>query len=130
MTTPRNLLAIGLPIKEHIDPAIKQKFNIPDNMLEVEFQKAKSNNLAPTGWQVDALNLPLEEVLKQLKEKLQEKKYDIVCIGNGVRGKADLTLVFEGMVNTVLATVPGVKLGFPVWPWEVVDAAVRVLGEI
>lgn len=47
-----------------------------------------------------------------VREALADQTFDVVEIGSGLRTSHDYTLVFERVVNTVVACQPGVRLCF------------------
>lgn len=67
-----------------------------------------------------------DSIVSPIVDKLQKMKWDVVVIGFGVRGKPELTLYFERLVNAIREYAPQAKLGFNSSPGETLDAAKRL----
>ncbi|KAK5093429.1 hypothetical protein LTR70_004790 [Exophiala xenobiotica] len=116
---PRNILGMGLKIaSQNIDPA--------GTMISNEISKATAANYHLDVFEVD-LSLPHDEIISGLTQHLKSKAYAAISIGFGVRGNKDLTPLFEILVNTCIEYQPKAKLGFALWPTQMVEACERVL---
>lgn len=98
------------------------------DVFHIEAEKAASQGFELATYEADVKALSEDEILKRLSEKLKEREYAAVTIGFGVRGKKELTGLFEKMVNLCIVEGKGAKLGFAITPNDIVDAAGRVLG--
>lgn len=66
----------------------------------------------------------IDEALQVAIETLKSKKWDIVCIGGGVRVHS-ATDIFEKFCNAVIENAPGAKLCFNDFPNTTVAAVKR-----
>lgn len=117
----RNALGIGFPLLHEFDPK--------GNVLDKQRERAAAENISLSFLLVEAVKEPPETILAKLRGKLEERKYEVVSFGFGVRGNRDITPLFEKMVNMTLEMQPGVKLAFAVLPSDVFDACMRVLDQ-
>ncbi|WP_256837973.1 hypothetical protein [Ornithinimicrobium faecis] len=60
-----------------------------------------------------------------VRETLASQSIDVIEIGSGLRTSHDYTLIFELVVNTVMACQPGVRLCFNDSPETTLDAVRR-----
>lgn len=58
---------------------------------------------------------------------MQEKKWDAVLIGFGVRGTPSETAIFEALVNTTREYAPQAKFAFNSGPEGTLDALKRIV---
>ncbi|ORY30188.1 hypothetical protein BCR39DRAFT_558711 [Naematelia encephala] len=66
-----------------------------------------------------------EESMDRLEQVLQEKKWDGVCIGMGIRATKMFTPLFEALVNTIHEKSPGSRLLFNSGPSHTFEAVER-----
>ena len=110
---------------------IKAPVVTPNNgVLEGEAARGREKGLEISWLLIDLLKEPADTCLSQFREKLAEREYAVISIGNGVRGNKDLTAAFEKLVNTAFEMQPKAKLGFAATPDDVVSACERVLGRM
>lgn len=69
----------------------------------------------------------LDATLEQWKQKLQEKKWEAVMFGWGLRGMPKETITFEAMMNAVREYAPQAKFAFNTSPDTTLDALKRVV---
>lgn len=67
------------------------------------------------------------ESRRRLERSLAEKKYDVVCVGFGLRGNRDFTPLFEQIVNEAVRAQPQARFAFQGWPNEIVASIRRVV---
>ena len=82
------------------------------------------------GYDVHMWSLAPEEVgadkLKEFEEVLSSRKWDGFVVGNGIRGIADYTTFFEGLVNASRRLAPETPMGFNTMPSDTLDAIKRI----
>ncbi|MEN1679162.1 MAG: hypothetical protein AAGJ46_06185 [Planctomycetota bacterium] len=82
--------------------------------------------LADAGFQAEwALTDRGETAEAQVVEALERVRPGIVLIGAGVRTDPDYFLLFEKLINTVMAISPGSKICFNTLPFDSVKAVKR-----
>jgi hypothetical protein len=79
------------------------------------------------GYDFRALYIGPEDGVAPLVHELKSRHWDGVAIGFGVRGKQELTVWFESLVNTVVELSPQTKLLFNSSPSSTLDSARRNL---
>lgn len=86
--------------------------------------------LASAGYPIEGFFIEttdLDVILKEFIEKLQEKKWDVVHFGWGLRGMVNETVIFETLVNAVREYAPQAKFAFNTGPDTTLDALKRVV---
>ena len=68
-----------------------------------------------------------EEAEKAVRERLPEGPFGLVMIGGGVRMIPEHTLLFERLINVLVATTPGIRFCFNTSPETTIDAIRRLL---
>ncbi|MEV4066611.1 hypothetical protein [Nonomuraea dietziae] len=66
-----------------------------------------------------------DEAEQSVREQLPEGPFDVVMIGGGVRMAPEHTLLFERLINVLVATTPGVQFCFNTSPETTIDAIRR-----
>ncbi|MEU4332238.1 hypothetical protein [Nonomuraea dietziae] len=66
-----------------------------------------------------------DEAEQSVRERLPEGPFDVVMIGGGVRMAPEHTLLFERLINVLVATTPGVRFCFNTSPETTIDAIRR-----
>lgn len=66
-----------------------------------------------------------DEAEQSVRERLPEGPFDVVMIGAGVRMAPEHTLLFERLINALVATTPGVRFCFNTSPETTIDAIRR-----
>lgn len=87
--------------------------------------------LRSAGLDVTVCLLPddLDAAVTAVRAMCADRMYDVIEIGSGIRTSHEYTLLFERVVNTVVAMQPGVPLCFNDSPETTLDAVRRGLGE-
>ncbi|MEV4187063.1 hypothetical protein AB0J28_37115 [Streptosporangium canum] len=62
---------------------------------------------------------------KTIRERLSEGPFSVVMIGGGVRMAPEHTLLFERLINVLVATTPGIRFCFNTSPETTIDAIRR-----
>ncbi|ACZ90292.1 hypothetical protein [Streptosporangium roseum] len=66
-----------------------------------------------------------DEAERIVRERLSEGPFGVVMIGGGVRMAPEHTLLFERLVNVLVATAPGIRFCFNTSPETTIDAIRR-----
>jgi len=109
MTTKKSVLLIGL------DPAVVDYSSFPDlnaTKLSAALQadEDRLNNLGyDTKWCLIDLGETAEAVVLQ---RLQQKEFDCICIGAGIRATPRYFLLFEKVINLVHQHASRAKICF------------------
>ncbi|KAJ3002621.1 hypothetical protein HKX48_002221 [Thoreauomyces humboldtii] len=115
---------VGLPYNHPMVPAdLQEKVRVAITSV-LERTKRDAPDLHLT-----LLDAVPEEDFKVFEDRLRAIGHvDALAIGFGVRGKAELTPFFEGLINsgaTVLASSPGSKIVFNTFPDNTLEAIRR-----
>lgn len=125
----KKILVVGL--KCGAGPTILANAWSAERVLEVvnsQIALGKMNGFDMINFPVD-ITRPRALILEELRDVLATGSWDGVSIGYGIRGKEELTLLFEGMVNIILEKVePSPKLVFSLRPSNIWDAIKRQYG--
>lgn len=118
--------SVGLHFKDaNVPEDVKEKLRISLDKLNTDMPAAGYDYqgffCGPEGFEPTS-----ESTVSPIANVLQKKKWDVVVIGFGVRGKPELTLYFERLVNAVREYAPQAKLGFNTLPENTLDAAKRL----
>ncbi|WP_433362405.1 hypothetical protein [Streptosporangium sp. CA-115845] len=62
---------------------------------------------------------------RTIRERLSEGTFELAMIGGGVRMAPEHTLLFERLINVLVATAPGIRFCFNTSPETTVDALRR-----
>ncbi|MBF8184163.1 hypothetical protein ITP53_00050 [Nonomuraea sp. K274] len=62
---------------------------------------------------------------KTVRERLSEGPFVVAMIGGGVRTASEHTLLFERLINVLVATTPGIRFCFNTTPETTIDAIRR-----
>ncbi|MER5622621.1 hypothetical protein ABT061_16405 [Streptosporangium sp. NPDC002544] len=62
---------------------------------------------------------------RTIRERLSEGTFDLAMIGGGVRMAPEHTLLFERLINVLVATAPGIRFCFNTSPETTIDAIGR-----
>ncbi|MER6177481.1 hypothetical protein [Streptosporangium sp. NPDC001681] len=62
---------------------------------------------------------------RTIRERLSEGTFDLAMIGGGVRMAPEHTLLFERLINVLVATAPGIRFCFNTSPETTIDALGR-----
>ncbi|KAF7975242.1 hypothetical protein HWV62_10214 [Athelia sp. TMB] len=119
---PASVVNVGLPW-DHPEEA-KQ---IPDPTVIRDSLAAVASSIRDAGYTYDFFPIGPDDVPPRdaLVAQLQEKKYDGVIIGFGVRRAPELTVFFEEAVNAIKDALPTAKLLFNSSPLSTLDAVKR-----
>ena len=108
-----------------------------DPSLPPGFDAAKINagiavavtKIEERGWQGDtSMITPDAAGIVMLEKALQDKAYDCVVIGGGLRLPPKSLLLFEMVVNAIHRAAPSAKIAFNTHPEDTADAGARQLG--
>ncbi|EIM80583.1 uncharacterized protein STEHIDRAFT_172341 [Stereum hirsutum FP-91666 SS1] len=121
-----SILLFGLSYKDPMIPEhLREQLRTSLDKLDTDMPKTGYNYeslfCGPEGFE----SAP-DSIVSPIVDKLQKMKWDVVVIGFGVRGKPELTLYFEKLVNAIREYAPQAKLGFNSSPGETLDAAKRL----
>jgi len=124
MSAPlKNVLAIGVRGLASWTP------KEAETLFKAEVEKARKAGFALELHQMQ-LEQPQQQILDELARRLQQRTWDGVALGFGIRGDRDATPLFEKAVNMAVAGVrPTPRLAFPVLPDKIVEAFERVFPE-
>lgn len=127
MTERKSVLIVGL------DPALID-FSQPgyapgmDAAKVMAGLKSSEEELTHLGYNVQTCLTDFGETAEMvLQAKLQQKQFDCVLIGAGVRGNPSNFLLFEKIINVVHAHAPRAKLCFNTLPSDTAAAVKRWL---
>jgi len=127
MTERQSVLIVGL------DPALID-FSKPgyapgmDAAKVLAGLKSSEEELTHLGYTVETCLTDFGETAETvLQAKLQQKRFDCVLIGAGVRANPSNFLLFEKMINVVHAHAPQAKLCFNTLPSDTAAAVKRWL---
>lgn len=87
-------------------------------------------SLASAGYPIEGFFIEttdLDTTLEEWKRKLQEKKWETVMFGWGVRGTPKETVTFEALINAAREYAPQAKFAFNMSPDTTLDALKRVV---
>lgn len=98
-----------------------------------DFFRSQIDKAAAAGFdlQVQQVDVTLthDVILNDVRGVLKKEQWDGVAIGFGIRGREDLTPLFEKLVNAVVGEVqPTPKFCFPLTPHTVWESFSRVYG--
>ncbi|MEV4758881.1 hypothetical protein AB0J86_27815 [Micromonospora sp. NPDC049559] len=66
-----------------------------------------------------------EAAAEAVRERVSSEPFELVMIGGGVRMAPEHTLLFERLVNVLVATSPGIRFCFNTSPETTIDAIRR-----
>ncbi|GLW11444.1 hypothetical protein Misp01_65720 [Microtetraspora sp. NBRC 13810] len=66
-----------------------------------------------------------DEAERTVREQLAQGPFGVVMIGGGVRMSPEHTLLFERLINVLVATTPGIRFCFNTSPETTIDAIRR-----
>ena len=90
--------------------------------------KASEDSLTECGYDVQMCLTDFSETAETIvRERLEQKRFDCVLIGAGVRTIAGNFLLFEKLINVVHAHAPQAKLCFNTKPTDTAQAVQRWL---
>lgn len=89
--------------------------------------RAAQDQLRDAGFDVDTCLLidNADSAETSVRKAVADQTFDVVEIGSGIRTSHDYTLIFERVVNTIVACQPGVPLCFNDSPETTLDAVRR-----
>lgn len=123
VTLRRSILVVGKQFVAGNGP--KPNFPWTDKDVEDEMQRADKMGLDIVMHLVDTDSTTYMNEFRQVLQRV--KQPDTVVIGFGIRGDAELTPIFEQLVNAVVREVqPVPKLAFALRPDRIVEAIERV----
>jgi hypothetical protein len=98
--------------------------------LEAEVKAADAVNIDMVVELVDR-EVPAADSISAARKTLRGRKWDIVCIGGGLRLVLPLTPMLEQLVNATMEECAnqGTKLSFATSPTALVEGAQRVLAQ-
>jgi len=129
MTNKKSVLVIG------IQPALMD-FSHPDYAAYPGMDatkvlaglKASENSLTERGYDVQMCLTDFGETAESVvRVQLEQKRFDCIVIGAGIRTIAGSFLLFEKLINVVHAHAPQAKLCFNTLPTDTVEAVQRWL---
>jgi len=127
MTDKKSVLVIG------VQPALMD-FSDPDyaaypgmNAAKVlAGLKASEDSLTDRGYDVQMCLTDFGETAEAVvRDQLEQKRFDCIVIGAGIRTIAGNFLLFEKLINVVHAHAPQAKLCFNTGPTDTVEAVQR-----
>jgi len=127
MTDKKSVLVIG------VQPALMD-FSDPDyaaypgmNAAKVlAGLKASEGSLTDRGYDVQMCLTDFGETAEAVvRDQLEQKRFDCIVIGAGIRTIAGNFLLFEKLINVVHAHAPQAKLCFNTGPTDTVEAVQR-----
>ncbi len=127
MTDKKSVLVIG------VQPALMD-FSDPDyaaypgmNAAKVlAGLKASESSLTDRGYDVQMCLTDFGETAEAVvRDQLEQKRFDCIVIGAGIRTIAGNFLLFEKLINVVHAHAPQAKLCFNTGPTDTVEAVQR-----
>jgi len=127
MTDKKSVLVIG------VQPALMD-FSDPDyaaypgmNAAKVlAGLKASEDSLTDRGYDVQMCLTDFGETAEAVvRDQLEQKRFDCIVIGAGIRTIAGNFLLFEKLINVVHANAPQAKLCFNTGPTDTVEAVQR-----
>lgn len=119
----KNVLAIGVRGLSSWTP------KEAETLIKAEIDKATKAGFALELHQMQ-LEQPEKQILDELAQRLQQRNWDAVAFGFGIRGDGEQTPLFEKAVNMAVENVrPTPRLAFPVLPDRIVEAFERVCRE-
>jgi len=127
MTGEKSVLVVGL------DPALIDfsKPGYPPGMSMAKVLagiKSSEDELTGLGYSVKTCLTDFGETAEAVvQNQLEQKRFDCVLIGAGVRTNPSNFMLFEKMVNVVHAHAPQAKLCFNQLPSDIADAVKRWL---
>jgi hypothetical protein len=125
MNDDRTVLAIGL------DPTLidfSQPGYQPGMSAEKVFAglKASENEMAALGYKMEMCLTDFGETAESVVQKcLEQKQYDCIMIGAGVRANPNNLLLFEKLINVVHSHAPNSKICFNTLPSDTAEAIQR-----
>jgi hypothetical protein len=125
MNDGKTVLAIGL------DPALidfSQPGYAPGMNAEKVFTglKASEQEIAALGYSMEMCLTDFGETAETVvKKRLDEKQYDCIMIGAGVRANPNNLLLFEKLINVVHSHAPQARLCFNTMPGDTAAAIQR-----
>ena len=129
MTNKKSVLVIG------IQPALMD-FSHPDYAAYPGMDatkvlaglKASENSLTERGYDVQMCLTDFGETAESVvRVQLEQKRFDCIVIGAGIRTIAGSFLLFEKLINVVHTNAPQAKLCFNTLPTDTVEAVQRWL---
>jgi len=129
MTDRNSVLIIGLQpeLIDFSDPDYAAYPGMDANKVMAGL-KASEVSLTDLGFEVRMCLTDLGETAATVvQEQLEQKRFDCILIGAGVRTIAGNFLLFETLINIVHAHAPQAKLCFNTKPTDTVDAVKRWL---
>ncbi|KAK5086785.1 hypothetical protein LTS08_007198 [Lithohypha guttulata] len=114
-----SVLGIGLPIPKEMDPN-------GDALAKITAHAA-SKNIELTSCLIDMAGTDDEEIVKLVKEKLNEQQYTVISFGWAFRAIKEINTKFERVLNVCVQMQPGARMGFPTSPQEMLTVVERVM---
>jgi len=129
MTDKRSVLVIGLQptLIDFSDPdyAAYPGMNAAKVLAGL---KASEDSLTDRGYEVQMCLTDFGETAEEVvRNRLQQKRFDCILIGAGVRTIAGNFLLFEKLINVVHTHAPQAKLCFNTNPTDTAEAVQRWL---
>jgi len=88
--------------------------------------KASEDSLTDRGYDVQMCLTDFGETAEAVvRDQLEQKRFDCIVIGAGIRTIAGNFLLFEKLINVVHANAPQAKLCFNTGPTDTVEAVQR-----
>ena len=129
MTDKKSVLAIGLQptLIDFSDPDYAA-FPGLDAAKVMSGLQAAADRLTQLGYDVQMCLTDFGETAEAVvQDHLQQKRFDVVLIGAGIRTIPGNFLLFEKLINVVHAHAPQAKLCFNTKPTDTAEAAQRWL---
>jgi len=129
MTDKKSVLVIGVQPTlmdfSHSDYAAYPGMNATKVLAGL---KASENSLTDRGYDVQMCLTDFGETAESVvRGRLEQKRFDCIVIGAGIRTIAGSFLLFEKLINVVHAHAPQAKLCFNTGPTDTVEAVQRWL---
>jgi len=129
MTDKRSVLVIGLQptLIDFSDPDYAAYPGM-DAAKVLAGLKASEDSLTDRGYEVQMCLTDFGETAEEVvRNRLQQKRFDCILIGAGVRTIAGNFLLFEKLINVVHTHAPQAKLCFNTNPTDTAEAVQRWL---
>jgi len=129
MTDKKSVLVIGLQptLIDFSDPDYAAYPGM-DATKVLAGLKASENSLTDLGYDVQMCLTDFGETAEAVvRDQLEQKRFDCILIGAGVRTIAGNFLLFEKLINVVHARAPQAKLCFNTRPTDTAEAVQRWL---
>jgi len=129
MTDKKSVLVIGVQptLMDFSDPDYAAYPGM-DAVKVLAGLKASEDSLTDRGYDVQMCLTDFGETAEAVvRDQLEQKQFDCIVIGAGIRTIAGNFLLFEKLINVVHAHAPQAKLCFNTGPTDTVEAVQRWL---